>query len=60
MKTVLVALSEKLKVKDDIEQDLHHQRILNAESDQARKQLHNDLEGAASQMRQEAEKNKKY
>lgn len=60
MKTVIVGLSEKVRVREDIEQDLHHQRVLNAENDQARKLMHHDLEGAAQQMRQEAEKNKKY
>jgi len=40
LKTVIVGLSEKLKVKEDIEQDLSHSRAQLQSAEQARVALH--------------------
>jgi hypothetical protein len=60
LKTVIVGLNEKLKVKEDIEQDFFNARRQLEENDRARKVLHHQLEDAARRALEEAEKNKKY
>ena len=60
LKTVIVGLNEKLKVKEDIEEDLYHSRKLLEENERGRKQLHYALEEGARKQNEEAEKNKKY
>lgn len=60
LKTVIVALNEKLKVKEDLEEDLKNNRKLLEESEMARKELQQNLENASRRADEEAEKNKKY
>ena len=60
LKTVIVGLNEKLKVKEDIAEDLHNARRQLEENDRARKVLHQQLEDAARRALEEGEKNKKY
>ena len=60
LKTVIVGLNEKLKVKEDIEDDLKNSRRCLDESERARRQLQTSLEDAARRSLEEAEKNKKY
>ncbi len=60
LKTVIVGLNEKLKVKEDIEQDLANARLINQEHEKSRRYLQIQLEEAAKKILEEAEKNKKY
>ncbi|CDW87552.1 gas2 domain containing protein [Stylonychia lemnae] len=60
LKTVIVGLNEKLKVREDLEQDLAHSRAQTQNAEQARTILHQQLEEAARRALEEAEKNKKY
>ena len=47
LKTVIVGLNEKLKVKEDIEEDLFNVHKLLEENERGRKNLHYSLEDAA-------------
>ena len=60
LKTVIVGLNEKLKVREDIEEDLQNARKQLESSDRARTELHLHLEESARRALEEAEKNKKY
>lgn len=60
LKTVIVGLNEKLKVREDLEQDVYNQKILTTDAERARTELHQHLESAAHKASDEAEKNKKY
>ncbi len=60
LKTVIVGLNEKLKVKEDIERDLENEKKVNAEHSKAREELHRQLEEAARKAIEEADKNKRF
>ena len=60
LKTVIVGLNQKLKVREDIEEDLHNARKLLEDAERARSDLHLHLEEAARRALEEAEKNKRY
>ena len=60
LKTVIVGLNEKLKVREDVEQDAVNAREALEVSTQQRTELHVRLEESRRLMFEEAEKNKKF
>ena len=60
LKTVIVGLNQKLKVREDLEEDLANARKQVQDGERARAELHFNLEEAARRALEEAEKNKKY
>jgi hypothetical protein len=60
LKTVIVALNEKLKVREDLDEDLRNIRMQLDSAEKARTELQGYLEDAAHRALEEAEKNKKY
>jgi len=60
LKTVIVGLNEKLKVREDIEQDVVQARQTLVVSEQSRTTLHFQLEESGRKTVEEAEKNKKF
>ena len=55
-----MGLNEKLKVREDLEEDLQSARVLTSDAERARTELHLHLEQAAWHAQEESEKNKKY